>query len=82
MLEILAYKRGIVNRAVSLVSPYGYKKDGTPRRQAPGPGRPRLDDAERDRRRKVSKSGWQAKNPEYMREYMRRRRAAVKEQKH
>lgn len=79
MLAILDRKRLIVEKLVSGGALHGYKADGTPRKQAPGPGRPRLDDGERRHRRKSAKAGWQARNSDYMREYMRRRRSELKE---
>lgn len=80
MNEILSRKRAVVS-AVSSTARHGYKSNGTARLQPPGPGRPRMSDAERAEHRKSSKAGWQARNLEYMKEYMRKRREAVKEKK-
>lgn len=77
MEVILAEKRVKID-AITSSAPYGYRKDGAPRQQLPGPGRPRLDPVTRAERRKSSKSGWQARNTEYMRDYMRTRRLEAK----
>lgn len=53
---------------------HGYKKDGIPRKRAPGPGRPPLDENLKIERRKLSQQAWIEKNSNYMREYMRKRR--------
>ncbi|MBV8656301.1 MAG: DEAD/DEAH box helicase [Burkholderiales bacterium] len=74
MAELLQSKRETIRAVNAADAPYGYRADGTPRRQPAGPGRPRLDPVERKRRRKASKAGWQECNPEYMRDYMRKRR--------
>lgn len=73
MQSILNRKSAIV-KGLNHASPHGQKKDGTPRRQAAGPGRPRLSPDERAAKRRATKAVWQARNPEYMREYMRERR--------
>ena len=82
MMTLLANKRGIVSVIASGEKyKYGHKKNGVARLQLPGPGRPGLGEDERKRRRKASKSAWQAKNSEYMRDYMQRRRSSVKDRK-
>ncbi|MCX7177106.1 MAG: DEAD/DEAH box helicase [Proteobacteria bacterium] len=73
MLEILGNKQVIID-ALTTRAEFGYRKDGLPRQQRPGPGRPRLDQKTGAARRTASKSGWQARNPDYMAEYMRKRR--------
>jgi superfamily II DNA or RNA helicase len=73
MQTILNRKSGIV-KGLNNASPHGQKKDGSPRRQVAGPGRPRLSPEERAIRRRATKAVWQARNLEYMREYMRERR--------
>jgi superfamily II DNA/RNA helicase len=78
MEAILSEKRIRIDALTSSAAKYGYRKDGAPRQQLPGPGRPRLDAATRAERRKSSKSGWQARNTEYMRDYMRTRRLEAK----
>lgn len=81
MLELLEIKRSKISVLNAAHAPYGYRKDGQPRLQPPGPGRPRLDPVERAARRKSSKTGWQSQHLEYMRDYMRARRRdkAIKE---
>lgn len=74
MVEILDGKRAKIGILGASNAPHGYRKDGTPRKQASGPGRPSLPSDERAKRRKSSKSGWQERNSEYMREYMRKDR--------
>ncbi|MDE2463398.1 MAG: DEAD/DEAH box helicase [Alphaproteobacteria bacterium] len=74
MVELLEIKRSKISVLNAAHAPYGYRKDGQPRLQPPGPGRPRLDPAERAARRKSSKTGWQSQHLEYMRDYMRARR--------
>ena len=74
MANVLANKQASISVVNASAAPYGYKKDGAPRLQPPGPGRPRLDAVESAARRKSSKLGWQARNSEYMRDYMRKRR--------
>lgn len=78
MVDILDAKRAKISVIGAANAPYGYRKDGVPRQQAAGPGRPRLAPDERERRRKSSKAGWQARNAEYMRDYMRQRRLKKK----
>jgi len=78
MQEILQAKNEIITK-LTVNSKYGYRLDGTPRKQKPGPGRPRLDSGERVRRRKISQSIWQGKNSDYMRDYMRERRRKARE---
>ena len=56
------------------IEKHGLKKDGTPRKRAPGPGRPPLDENLRIERRKTSQQAWTEKNSNDMREYMRKRR--------
>lgn len=51
---------------------YGLRKDGTPRLQLPGPGRPRLPEDERKRRRALSKKVWMQCNIEKQHEYNKR----------
>ena len=48
---------------------YGYRKDGTPRLQQPGPGRPALPEQERKRRRSLSKKIYRQVNIEKQRAY-------------
>jgi superfamily II DNA/RNA helicase len=74
MAAILAGKREAIATLAAAAAPFGYRKDGAPRKQPPGPGRPRLDPATRAARRKTSKAVWQASHPDWMREYMRKRR--------
>jgi hypothetical protein len=76
--ELIEIKRHRINTLGAAHAPEGYKKDGTPRQQRAGPGRSSLPEEERVRRRKASKSGWQARNLEYMREYMRQSRLKIK----
>ncbi|MHB8919419.1 MAG: DEAD/DEAH box helicase [Halothiobacillus sp.] len=71
MVEILNSKREGIKDLTATNAPYGLRKDGQPRKQAAGPGRPRLPKDERERRNKKSKSGWQERNTEYMKNYMR-----------
>jgi hypothetical protein len=54
---------------------YGYKKDGTPRLQLPGPGRPQIDPVERKQRKKAAKQSWRERNLDRQREYTRKWRA-------
>jgi hypothetical protein len=81
MVELLEIKRSKISVLNAAHAPYGYRKDGQPRLQPPGPGRPRIDPADRAARRKTSKAGWQSQHLEYMRDYMRARRRdkAIKE---
>lgn len=83
MAAVLAGKRSNIGVLVGTGAPYGYRKDGLPRNQLPGPGRPRLDPQTRAARNKECKANWQSCNPDYMRDYMRNRRlkALVKELK-
>ncbi len=74
MLDIIKEKREVIGTLAAATAPFGYRPDGAPRKQAPGPGRPRLDPSIRDRGRKASRAGWRAAHPEYFRDYMRRRR--------
>jgi superfamily II DNA or RNA helicase len=78
MVEILDTKRAKISVLSAVNAPHGYRKDGTPRLQPAGPGRPRLAQEERDERRKSSKTGWQARNTNYMRDYMRQVRLKKK----
>jgi len=78
MISIIDSKRKKISVLGAVNAPYGYRKDGKPRLQPAGPGRPRLTMAERDQRKKSSKAGWQARHPEYMREYMRQVRLKKK----
>ena len=57
------------------LAPYGLRRDGRPRANRPGPGRPALPSAERQQRRAASKAAWRASNRERLREYDRERRA-------
>jgi superfamily II DNA/RNA helicase len=79
MAVILNQKRLKIGVLTAAAAPHGYRKDGVPRLQPPGPGRPRLDPVTRKERRKASKSGWQARNAKYMRDYMRASRLKKKE---
>ena len=74
MATLVRRKRETINTLTAATAPFGYRKDGAPRKQLPGPGRPRLDPATRVARRKTSKAVWQASNLDYMRDYMRERR--------
>ena len=78
MVALLNHKRGAISTITAAAAPHGYRKDGTPRQQPPGPGRPRLDAVTRAKQRRASKAGWQARNSEYMRDYMRKRRLNTK----
>lgn len=78
MVEILNIKRTGIKNLTATSAPYGLRKDGQPRKQPAGPGRPRLPEEERERRNKKSKSGWQERNSEYMRNYMRAARLKKK----
>lgn len=85
MSQILTEKRKIIKSVFSaeekaVAAPYGYKKDGTPRLQEAGPGRRPLPEAKRKANREVAQANWQAKNPEYMKIYMREWRKKRKEQ--
>lgn len=81
MIELLEMKHSKISVINASHAPYGYRKDGQPRQQPPGPGRRRLDPADRALRRKASKAGWQSQHNEYMRDYMRarRRQKAIKD---
>lgn len=74
MCDLIEKKTGIIKAFNSQSAPWGYRKDGAPRRQPAGPGRPRLDPEIRSAKQKAAKASWQANNLEYMREYMARRR--------
>lgn len=78
MSEIILGKRAKINVIGAGGAPYGFRKDGAPRLQAPGPGRPPLPPDERARSRKDSKASWQVQNAEYMRDYMRKVRLKKK----
>lgn len=78
MAAHLERKRAIISIVAAGAAPYGYKKDGAARKQMPGPGRPRLSAEERAKRRKASKAAWQGRHLDYMRDYMRARRAALR----
>ena len=78
MSALLERKRAIIATVESGAAVHGYRPDGLPRKQAPGPGRPSLDIATRTVRRQASKAGWQARNKEYMRNYMRLKRGNAK----
>lgn len=78
MVEILEKKHAKISVLGAANAPYGYRKDGAPRLQPAGPGRPRLAPDERDQRRKSSKAGWQARNTAYMRDYMQQVRLKTK----
>ena len=81
MSDILRQKQAKIGVLTASAAPHGYRKDGTPRLRPAGPGRPPLDPTIRVERRKSSKADWQAKNAEYMRDYMRQRRQKVKVKK-
>jgi SWI/SNF-related matrix-associated actin-dependent regulator of chromatin subfamily A-like protein 1 len=74
MSDVLFQKRSVVNK-ISNTAQYGYRKDGKPRMQAPGPGRKPLPPAERKANRAKSKAIWQSRNLDAQREKMRARRA-------
>ena len=78
MATILDSKRRVLGAISAASAPYGYLNNGSPRKQLPGPGRPRLEPEERVARRKASKAGWQERNTDYMRDYMRQRRLSTK----
>lgn len=77
MAKILELKRTNINK-VTGTALHGFKKDGKPRMQAPGPGRRPLPAAERKARRAGTKALWQAKNLDKMRNTMRERRKKEK----
>jgi hypothetical protein len=73
MIGVLGKKTAAISTLAASSAPHGYKKDGTPRKQPAGPGRPRLPPDERASRRRKTKAEWQALHPDYHRLYMRRR---------
>lgn len=86
MSQVLTEKRKIIKSVFSVeektvAAPYGYKKDGTPRLQEGGPGRRPLPEAKRKANREAAQANWHAKNPEYMKEYMRKWREKKKAEK-
>ena len=59
--------------------PHGFKADGTPRKVAPGPGRPRKFTEEEARHRDAeARALWKELNREKMEEYRRRYREKKK----
>ena len=78
MSELLERKKAIISTVGAGGAVYGYRADGTPRKQAPGPGRHRLDAEIRKANKRASSASWQERNKEYMREYMSRRRRDLK----
>ena len=87
MMAVLEKKRGIISQAITNqkgnennpIAPFGYLKNGMPRLQAPGPGRPRKysDDERRERNNKV-KAAWKNVHRDKQAAYTRawRQRAA------
>jgi len=78
MIERLDAKRAKIEILAATNAPYGHRKDGQPRKQPAGPGRPSLSSDEREKRRKSSKTAWQRRNADYMRDYMRQVRLKKK----
>jgi hypothetical protein len=81
MTTLLDAKRAKINVIAGKNAPYGYRKDGSPRLQAAGPGRPALSVAERKAARQHTKASWRENNREYQLDYMKKRRAEEKVKK-
>jgi superfamily II DNA/RNA helicase len=74
MAAVLGTKREKIKIVAGSNAPFGYRNDGSARKQRPGPGRPRVAPEIQTVRRKASKATWQACNLDYFRDYMRKRR--------
>ncbi|BAE49710.1 Superfamily II DNA/RNA helicase [Paramagnetospirillum magneticum AMB-1] len=81
MLEVITRKRVIIrsvmaNDTASMAAPFGLRRDGLPRMQAAGPGRPKtLSEEERKQRNAAAKAAWRERNRGKMQGYTKLWRA-------